>query len=352
MPTTELRLTANTAASRYPSIAWTVAEFAIVWRDDTTGNDDLYFTRVDAQGTKLGGDVPIVTDPSSSTTQELVWTGAELGLVWTDTRDGNSEIYFTRLSATGTRLAGDLRITNDPAGSTLPRIAWTGSRYVIAWHDSRGSSLGDIYATLLDAAGTKLTGDLQITGYSTLTQPTSITATPTGVAIAFYYDDDAYVALLDACGNRRGGDILVTTGPGGSFTPSIAWAGSELAVAYHNDRAGTADVFFQRLTPEGALIGTETQVTNVAGDSYVPQLVWTNPGFAIAWYDERDGNREIYAARLDAQGTVIAPDNRLTMSNGISDGVTMSWAGTGAGLAWEDDRTGGQYDIYFRIVNP
>ena len=57
-------------------------------------------------------------------------------------------------------------------------------------------------------------------------------------------------------------------------------------------------------------------------------------GFAVAWYDQRDGNAEIYMRLLDAQGQPAGPERRLTSSaedsyeasiEAFADGLTIAW---------------------------
>ena len=37
------------------------------------------------------------------------WTGDEYGMAWRDTRDGNGEVYFARVSALGTEIGAEMR---------------------------------------------------------------------------------------------------------------------------------------------------------------------------------------------------------------------------------------------------
>ena len=80
---------------------------------------------------KIGGDVRVTIDAGISSLPSLVWRGAELGLAWSDSRDGNREIYFARLDSAGNLVGGPRRVTFDTALSTDPRLEWTGSEYRI-----------------------------------------------------------------------------------------------------------------------------------------------------------------------------------------------------------------------------
>jgi hypothetical protein len=47
----------------------------------------------------------------------------------------------------------------------------------------------------------------------------------------------------------------------------------------------------------------DVRITNDAGISQSPILAWTGAEYGVAWYDYRDGNSEIYFARLYPDGT-------------------------------------------------
>ena len=74
---------------------------------------------MDAQGEKLGEPTRITESSGASNLSYLSWTGEEYGLVWIDQRDGDREVYFTRIDAGGTKIAGDLRITASTAPTRL-----------------------------------------------------------------------------------------------------------------------------------------------------------------------------------------------------------------------------------------
>lgn len=76
-------------------------------------------------------------------------------------------------------------------------------------------------------------------------------------------------------------------------------------------------------------------------------------GFAVAWYDTRDGNAEVYVRYLDESGRPLGADRRLTSTGdqsyeadvaALTDGIAVAWyEKTGAGTlharlgAWNDE---------------
>ena len=66
-------------------------------------------------------------------------------------------------------------------------------------------------------------------------------------------------------------------------------------------------------------------------------------GFAVAWYDQRDGNAEIYMRLLDAQGQPAGPERRLTSSSEESYEASIEAFADGIAIAWyEQSSTGMQ----------
>ena len=70
----------------------------------------------------------------------------------------------------------------------------------------------------------------------------------------------------------------------------------------------------------------------------------------MTWFDERDGNREVYLAAVgyDEINTGIDQEaTRVTRTPGESVGAYVSWNGPHIGLAWSDD-TEGRHEVYFQ----
>jgi len=98
------------------------------------------------------------------------------------------------------------------------------------------------------------------------------------------------------------------------------------------------------------------QVSQSGAGAYEPALLAGATGFAVAWYDTRDGNAEIYLRLLDTNGRPSGPEHRLTRTSESSyepslerleDTFAIAWyEQTGDGrqtaMLGEWDRDGGQ----------
>lgn len=84
--------------------------------------------------------------------------------------------------------------------------------------------------------------------------------------------------------------------------------------------------------------------------SKYPDLALAGARGAIAWFDERDGNHEVYLAAAPAaelRSPIEARARRVTDTPGSSVGAYVAFNGDRIGLAWSDD-SGGNYEVHFQ----
>lgn len=85
-----------------------------------------------------------------------------------------------------------------------------------------------------------------------------------------------------------------------------------------------------------------TQVSNSGKGAFETALTRFGDGFAVAWYDTRDGNGEIYLRLLDENGRPVGPERRLTNSAEESYEPSIEGLGDALVVAWYDQTGKGQ----------
>jgi len=290
-----VRVTDDAANQEGVAIAWTGTEYGLTWYDLRDGNYELYFARMDGAGAKIGGDVRVTNDAGRSWGQTMASNGSGYAVTWWENRDGNDEIYFALLDAAGAKTTADVRVTSDSASSNSPDVVWTGSGYGIAWSDSRDGN-SEIYFAQMDAAGDKVGGDVRVTTATGSSGLPSIVWNGTGYAVG--WEDtrsgaqELYVARLDAAGAKLGSDTYLSQR---LFSPwNMVWTGTEYALAWPDDRDGNLEIYFARVDSSGTKIGVDLRVTNDGAISHYPSMAWTGSGFGVVWSDFRDPSSEIY----------------------------------------------------------
>ena len=84
------------------------------------------------------------------------------------------------------------------------------------------------------------------------------------------------------------------------------------------------------------------QVSNSRTGAYEAALTPFENGFAVAWYDTRDGNGEIYMRLLDDNGRPVSPERRLTNSPDDSFEASIDRLGEMIAVAWYEQTATGQ----------
>jgi hypothetical protein len=192
--------TSSPLGAIYPSLVWATSQYGLAWHDGRDGGTEVYFVRLSGTGTELGAETRISDLSVQSRAPELAWSGSEFGVTWEDMRDGNEEVYFSRVSELGVEVGTDVLVSETPGISAEPTIAWTGSDYVTSWSDHRHGSF------------------------------------------------TVYLALVSPSGVKTGTDVRVIVQEGiASLWPALAWSGSDMGLAYRDTRGGTADIYLTRI---------------------------------------------------------------------------------------------------------
>jgi len=348
----EIPVAATSGAAMSPSLVWGPGEYGLAWVDTRDGNPEIYFARLDRSGLEVGDEIRITRDPARSTSPMLVWTGREYGIAWEDDRDDPlGEIYFVRLDPSGARLGAETRLTFSPGDSTDPFVAWTGDGYGIAWRDSRDNNgAGEIYFMRLDSSGSKIAGDMRVT----VTTEDSLYPRLVWSGLEFGLSwsesfDNIFFTRLSPLGAKLSDDIWVDQDTARSFLSSLVWTGSEYGIAWGDQRDAVVryQLYLARLDPQGAAIGAQIRITNVPGSSNNPSIVWTGSGYSMAWNDSRDSTYQVYLARLTCACTDLDGDGYTTCDGDCDDTNAAVHPGATETCNGVDDDCNGSIDEPF-----
>ena len=86
---------------------------------------------------------------------------------------------------------------------------------------------------------------------------------------------------------------------------------------------------------------TPIQVSESAAGAYEAALALDKTGFAVAWYDTRDGNPEIYMRLLDETGKPSSPERRLTETPEMSYEASLERIGDNFAIGWYEQASDG-----------
>jgi hypothetical protein len=313
--------------------------------------------------------IPLCAAVGDQIHPELVSVGAGGAIVvWYDSRNGNADIYAQKVNAAGANqwTSDGVALCTAAGDQVLPAIASDGEGgAIVAWSDNRSGSR-DIYARRISASGVaQWTQDgLLLCGAAGSQLDPVILPDESGGAIVAWVDYrsgnyDAYAQRVSASG-----DVLWTTngvavcpGAEGQAALQIISDGAGGAIiAWEDSRNGYWDVYAQRLNADGSLQWASSGVAlSVAALSQVrPQMVSDGSGGAIVtWIDDRSGPDDIYAQRVNASGIVQWTTDGVPICTAMNlqwDPFIASDGAGGAIIVWRDLRVG-DWNIYAQRVN-
>lgn len=338
----------------------------VVWQDTGGGGaDNIWAQRLNSNRVRQWGDAGVVV--SSATGRqilpEIVSDGAGGVIVtWLDLRAGNNDVYAQRMNAAGVAqwtTNGKAVAVVTGSNRYAPKIIEDGAGgAIIAWSDDRNGDT-DIYVQHLNAAGTPYwtaNGNRMVEPGYNQTSPQIISDNAGGAIIAWQdYNDVSLGSDIRANHLKSDGTFDAPVGgwwirvyTGEQTNPRLTGDGEGGAiVAWEDTSSGPADIYAQRIKlsePVSATAwGPVVKVTGASGAQSGTQIISDGAGGAIlAWVDPRAGNKDIYAQRINASGSILwgTDGKAVTTASGDQDSVQLATDGSnGALIAWVDQST-------------
>ena len=81
-----------------PQVLVSGSNIYTIWVDFVTGNDDIYFKRSTDGGASFGNTTNLSNDTGDSTNPEIASTNDGTYIVWRDSSEGRSKVFFRVIS--------------------------------------------------------------------------------------------------------------------------------------------------------------------------------------------------------------------------------------------------------------
>ncbi len=292
-------------------------EYLVVWLDDRAEvddnyNTDIYGQRVSDTGALLGGEFPISTQANEQRSPAVAYnsTDNQYLVVWDDLRPrksiGGNDIYGQRVSGAGTLLGGEILVsTVVVAYRYAPAVAYNSidNQYLVVWPDNRAPDcILCIYGQRVSGAGVLVAGEVLISsqGGSFLSFGLALAYNSTGNQYLVVWDDDRegpyssdiHGQRVSGAGALLGGEISINIHESVQYAPDVAYnsTNNEYLVAWHDYRNDAPDIYGQRVSATGTLIGGDFPISTAASDQLVPEVAYnsTSNKYLVTWTDYRD----------------------------------------------------------------
>ncbi|MDH4222264.1 MAG: T9SS type A sorting domain-containing protein [candidate division Zixibacteria bacterium] len=279
---------------------------------------------------------------------------------------GKSQSELSLKSSAGGEVIIDDFLVNDDISSIDKQIkpAITCNHkgdIVVTWTDFREDALGDIYAVRFNPSGVSVDTNFKVNSDVTVAGQCNpkVGMDSSGVFVIVWEDgrfghSDIYAQRYSASGALLGSNFRVNddTGDAGQYFPDIALSVSgSLIIVWTDYRNGDADIYAQRYDFSGNPSGDNFKVNDDTGviSQEEPAILMDSYGnFIIVWQDYRNRDWDIYAQSYDSSGLAVGYNFRINQDTEKSFQKSPAISSDLSGnfiIAWRDDRNGNS-DIY------
>ncbi len=128
---------------------------------------------------------------------------------------------------------------------------------------------------------------------------------------------------------------------------SITADGDTVHVVWFDNRDGNDEIYYKNSIDGGINWGTDVRLTDDPDSSYFPSIAVLGTSVHVVWIDDRDGNRELYYKRSLDGGTSWGVDTNLSNDPAWSWRPSVAVSGSYVNVVWEDWR-GSYMEIYHK----
>lgn len=393
----DMQLTSHLGSSAHASIAASGSNVHAVWMDNRDGQTEIYTRRSTDGGATWVEEMRLSDVPFESWVPTVAVSGGSVYVAWVDYRDANEEEYFRRSADGGVTWGPVTRLTDNPADSWAPSIAISGDTVHVTWFDRRDAGVMDsdveekldeamallglpvepapprdpsvYYLPLFEQRVQDKLQKIQAAGPGWVKgggNPQTLEAIlkeferlmklwTTGWEIYYKRSTDS--------GDTWGADTRLTNAVEVSLRPSIAVSGRNLHIVWFDARDGNPEIYYKHSLDGGATWGPDVRLTNALGDSRHPTVALSSNAVHVVWFDQRDGNAEIYYKRnlstpdslgnrlivyvgpdTNGQGQIftIMPDgsNKRQLTQTAGGNSFPAWSHDGKRIAFTSGRSG------------
>ncbi len=323
----------------------------LVWADTRDDNSEIYYRR--RSGGAWETEVRLTHDPSHSF-GPCIAVGPDGGLhvAWVDWRDGNEEVYYKSWDEAG-GWSADERVTTYGEIDRNPVLAVGDTAVYLAWESRQGGAYrtAAVEFAYRTAAGWSAPFDVDASPARDSYRP-SMTLGADGLLHLVYErqtannpDEMEKIVHQSYNGLVWSGRTGISSDSSFSRNPVIA-AGpdSSLHVVWHDGEEVNTDIFYARY--DGAAWQPVEEIVTGGFETATPSVAVDGTGKVhVAWSDHRHVDTEIYTMTED--GSTWGDETRITRAAepSVLPCVTADAAGT-VSIVWTDQRHG-QADLYF-----
>jgi hypothetical protein len=278
----------------YPQVAASGENVYVVWASLTQGNNDIFFIKSTDRGKTFGNLTDLSSNQGTSAEVQIAVNGENIYIVWSDDTTGNNEIYYSRSTNNGSSFSEPSNLSNDRGSSTEPQLSSYGNNVYVIWNDRRAQTDNVLFKRSLDnganfmTIGNPLNPNIN-TGRS---RELDIVAFEDNIYVVWnrVLTDDIYFSSSKNNGTTFSGPKVVSLGIP-SLSPEIALSRNYVYIVWEGRPGGTnSEIYLIRSANNGTSFepGVENLSKN-GGTSADPKIASFGEDVYVIWRDSSQG---------------------------------------------------------------
>jgi hypothetical protein len=248
----------------------------------------------------------------------VVWQGI--------TVDGDPyKIYGQRLSSSGALSGSNFAIgyTGSEENQYHPNVAYNPneSEYLVVWHDDRDS--GSLYAQRVSSSGALLGSNFIVSSSEIAMKTPSIVFNAVDNQYLVVWEkwrpssEDIYAQRVSRTGTLVGTEIVIRSGSAASLNPSVNY--NPQCNEYFITWDENGNILGQVISSTGTKKGIIQTICNATNTQSYPSNVYNSVSnrYFMSWQDVRNGNYDIYGASTPPQLCNQSPGAVFTFSPSV-----------------------------------
>ena len=307
----------------------------VVW-DDARGGvayDDyeIYFKKSTDNGKTWSDDKRLSNALHYSLNPKIAINSSNIHIIWMDDREAGWDIYYNQSEDCGETWLGEKRISPDPFTSECdkPDIAVDVGYVHIVYPDSSDVPDSDCQLYYINSSDNGITWSprQRLTSLIRDSNDPSIAVDSNNIHIVWMDHYDRFgigtMGAIFYMNSSDGGltwseDINLTPMNLDASLPDIGINGDKIHVIFGEQRDGIWQIHYRRSEDKGKTWTDDITLSNSTEDVKSSAIALNNNEVHVVWYDERDGNREIYYKYSLDNGKNWSDDIRLTYDSAQS----------------------------------
>ncbi|MCX6905183.1 MAG: sialidase family protein, partial [Verrucomicrobia bacterium] len=289
--------------------------------------------------------------------QCIVAQGDALHVVWCDTKNNGSAIYYKRSLDGGLTWGADTRLSGNPGSDSFPLLAQSASnlhlvffRNSTASYYKRSTDGGSTWGPDVFLGNTKWWPGVAAGGSNVYV---SLNTVPDGT------NSEVFFRRSTDNGTTWQPQQQISHAAGRSEDPAIVASGKHVHLVWNDNRDGNMTVYYRHSPDMGVTWGSETALTHAPDYTYFPTIYLAGPNVDIAYGDRQSGHFEIYHLHSADFGSTWPPKEQMTQTSTnqfypaiVRDGPNVHLLWTGSGIKYlHSGNGGGTWDPVVSLVS-